>query len=99
MSKSDRTGGSAVAIETDHGIASMKRIAAACLVGTTIELYDFHIYGTAAALVFPRVFFPHLSPAMATTASMGTLSQYFCPGRWVLWFLGISEISWAAKRP
>ncbi|MBO0878963.1 MAG: MHS family MFS transporter [Mycobacterium sp.] len=55
----------------------MRRIAASCLVGSTIEYYDFFIYGTAAALVFPRVFFPHLSPAMATIASMGTFATAF----------------------
>ncbi|MBO0884985.1 MAG: MFS transporter, partial [Mycobacterium sp.] len=55
----------------------MKRIAAACLVATTIEFYDFLIFGTAAALVFPSVFFPHLSPAMATTASMATYATAF----------------------
>jgi MFS family permease len=55
----------------------MKRVAAACLVGTTIEFYDMIIYATAAALVFPTVFFPHLSPAMATTASMGTIATVF----------------------
>jgi metabolite-proton symporter len=55
----------------------MKRVAAACLVGSTIEFYDFLIYGTAAALVFPTVFFPHLGPAMATIASMGTFAAAF----------------------
>jgi metabolite-proton symporter len=66
-----------VAIEAGSGVTPMKRIAAACLVGTTIELYDFVIYATAAALVFPTVFFPHLSPAMATIASMGTFATAF----------------------
>src|SRR5262249_33724900 len=41
------------------------------------ETYDFLTYGTAAALVFPAVFFPHLSPAMATIASMGTFATAF----------------------
>ena len=55
----------------------MRRVAAACLVGSAIEFYDFLIYGTAAALVFPAVFFPHLSPAVAMVASMGTFATAF----------------------
>jgi metabolite-proton symporter len=66
-----------VVIEAGPGVTSMKRVAAACLVGSTIEFYDFTIYGTAAALVFPTVFFPDLSPAMATIASMGTFATAF----------------------
>jgi metabolite-proton symporter len=55
----------------------MRRVATACLVGSAIEFYDFLIYGTAAALVFPAVFFPHLSPTVATIASMGTFGAAF----------------------
>ncbi|HYB35443.1 MAG TPA: MFS transporter [Mycobacterium sp.] len=55
----------------------MKRVVLACLVGSAIEFYDFLIYGTAAALVFPTVFFPRLGPAMATIASMGTFAAAF----------------------
>ena len=55
----------------------MRRVATACLVGSAIEFYDFLIYGTAAALVFPAVFFPHLNPAVATIASMGTFGAAF----------------------
>ncbi|SPM32396.1 MFS family permease [Mycobacterium rhizamassiliense] len=47
------------------------------MVGTAVEFYDFYIYGTAAALAFPTVFFPHLSPAMGTIASMGTFGAAF----------------------
>jgi metabolite-proton symporter len=55
----------------------MKRVAVASFVGTAIEYYDFYIYGTAAALVFPHVFFPNLGPTMATIASFGTFSAAF----------------------
>jgi MFS family permease len=60
-----------------RSVTPMRRIAAACLVGSAIEFYDFLIYGTAAALVFPTVFFPHLNPTLATVASLGTFASAF----------------------
>ncbi|MFJ1703383.1 MFS transporter [Kitasatospora sp. NPDC088346] len=53
--------------------AGLRRVACAALVGTAIEFYDFFIYGTAAALVFGRVFFPGLG---ATGALLAAFSVY-----------------------
>ena len=69
--------------ERDHsGIrepsrAELSRVATASCVGTTIEWYDFFIYGTAAALVFPTVFFPALGEVAGTVASLSTLGVAF----------------------
>jgi metabolite-proton symporter len=43
---------------------SMRKVAVTSLAGTSIEWYDFFIYGTAAALVFPKAFFPEGMPEM-----------------------------------
>ncbi|MUL84431.1 MULTISPECIES: MFS transporter [unclassified Mycolicibacterium] len=55
----------------------MKRVAFASFVGTAIEYYDFYIYGTAAALIFPVVFFPNMGPTMATISSLATFAVAF----------------------
>ncbi|GAA5163861.1 MHS family MFS transporter [Pseudonocardia eucalypti] len=54
-----------------------RRVAAASFVGTMIEFYDFFCYGTAAALVFPSVFFPALGSAAGTVAAMATFAVAF----------------------
>lgn len=54
-----------------------RKVAAATLVGTTLEWYDFMLYGTAAALIFRGQFFPELSPAAGTVASFSTFAVGF----------------------
>lgn len=46
------------------GKQSMRKVALTSLAGTSIEWYDFFLYGTAAAVVFPKAFFPQDLPAM-----------------------------------
>lgn len=55
----------------------LRRVRAASFAGTTIEFYDFFIYGTAAALVFPTVFFPALGSGAALVASFATFGVGF----------------------
>lgn len=55
----------------------MFRLAAASMVGTAIEFYDFFTYGTAAALVLGPLFFPTVSPLVGTLAAFGTFGVGF----------------------
>jgi len=52
-------------------------VVVASLVGTSIEFYDFYIYGTAAVLVFPGLFFPNDDPVTAQLASLLTFALAF----------------------
>ncbi|MGW3245698.1 MFS transporter [Streptomyces sp. NPDC001070] len=56
---------------------SLRRIVAASLIGTTIEWYDFFLYGSAAALVFPKLFFPEQDPLVGTLLSFLTYAVGF----------------------
>ena len=57
--------------------AGMGKIAFASLVGTTIEFYDFYIFGTAAALVFGPMFFPKSAPETQTLNAYLTFGLAF----------------------
>ena len=58
--------------EPDHAAKTPKKAALASWVGSVLEYYDFFIYGTAAALVFGKVFFPESDPATGTLLSLAT---------------------------
>ncbi|MEU8679352.1 MFS transporter [Streptomyces sp. NPDC048560] len=57
--------------------SNLRRIVAASLVGTTIEWYDFFLYGSAAALVFNKLFFPGSDPLVGTLLSFLTYAVGF----------------------
>lgn len=62
---------------TDKNRSSIKLVAFASLIGTTIEWYDFFLYGTASALIFNRLFFPEFDPLVGTMAAVATFSVGF----------------------
>ncbi len=53
------------------------KVALASLIGTSIEWYDFFLYGTAAALVFNKLFFPTFDPMVGTIAAFATFAVGF----------------------
>jgi metabolite-proton symporter len=57
--------------EADH-TAQLRRAVVASTIGTAIEWYDFFLYGTAAGLVFGKLYFPNESALTATLAAFGT---------------------------
>ena len=57
--------------------ASVRRVAVASAIGTTIEWYDFFLYGTAAALVFPALFFPQADPFTGQILAFSTFTIGF----------------------
>src|SRR6516162_8220539 len=65
---------------TVHGkdkAVSMRTIVSASAIGTTIEWYDFLIYGTAASLVLNKLFFPTQDPLVGKLISISTIGVGF----------------------
>src|SRR5271167_4264430 len=59
--------------DAEHS-AQLRKAVIASTIGTTIEWYDFFLYGTAAGLVFGKLYFPNNDP---TTATLLAFSTYF----------------------
>ena len=77
---------------SDHS-AQLRKAVIASTIGTTIEWYDFFIYGTAAGLIFGKLYFPNEDPLTGTLAAFGT---YF------IGFVGAADWCgdiWPLRRP
>jgi metabolite-proton symporter len=58
-------------------LATLRKVVLASMIGTTIEWYDFFLYGTAAALVFNKLFFPQADPLTGTMLAFTTYALGF----------------------
>jgi MHS family shikimate/dehydroshikimate transporter-like MFS transporter len=63
--------------ESEDRRASIAQVAFASFIGTAVECYDYFLYGTAAALVFNKLFFPQFAPLTGTLASFATFAVGF----------------------
>src|SRR5262250_981076 len=61
----------------DPSPPSVGRVVAASFIGTSIEWYDYFLYGTAAALVFNKLFFPKFDPLVGTLLALSTFTIGF----------------------
>jgi metabolite-proton symporter len=57
--------------------SSIVKVVSASMLGTTVEWYDFFLYGVASAIVLPQVFFPAADPLAGTLLSLGTFAIGF----------------------
>ena len=74
-----------------QGKSQSKKAAASGWIGSALEYYDFFIYATAAALIFPQIFFPKGDPGIAIIASLATYGVGYVArpiGAFVLGHLG-----------
>ena len=66
-----------MAVSEAKSRSSLARVIMASLIGTTIEWYYFFLYGSAAALVFNKLFFPSFDPLVGTLLAFATYAVGF----------------------
>src|SRR5262245_17532117 len=67
----------APSISSDEHRRQLRRAVVAAAVGTTIEWYDFFLYGTVTGLVFAPLFFPHSDPFVGMLQAFGVFAVGF----------------------
>jgi len=78
-------------VHEPHRPKTPRKAAISSWIGSALEYYDFFIYGAAAALIFPKIFFPAGNPAAATIASLATFGVAYVArpiGSFILGHLG-----------
>jgi hypothetical protein len=84
---------------------SLPRLITALNLGTTLEFFDFALFGAVSALVFPKLFFPTLSPFLGLLASFLTFGIGYVIRRWApctspIWPTGPdADGSWSSPWP
>jgi MFS family permease len=66
-----------VTTATTERTSSLPTVALACGIGSALEFYDFYLYGTAAAVVFNKLYFPHVAPATGTLLAFASFGIGF----------------------
>ena len=87
----------AAAEQSDVTLNSPMKILLASLIGTTIEYFDFYIFGTAAVLVFPKLFLQRPNPAWPSFSPWLPLAWPLWPDLWGQPCLDILATEWVAR--
>ena len=82
----------------DEEKQNLRKVVAASFIGTTIEWYDFFLYGTAAALVFNELFFPNVDPVIGTLSAFAPSRSASPRGRSAASCSATTAIASAARR-